>query len=68
MTDVRRKRIPLLGSTVGNTTLAKGFGSNMELIEVYTCLQKNKVAWKGCLQCEVQRNRQEMSQRKCCGT
>ena len=29
VTDVRRERIPLLRSTVGETTLAKGFCSNM---------------------------------------
>ena len=29
MTDVRRERIPLLLSSVGETALAKGFCSNM---------------------------------------
>ena len=29
MTDVRRKRIPLLCSTIAKTALAKGFCSNM---------------------------------------
>ena len=31
MTDVQREQIPLLWSTVGETMLAKGFRSNMEV-------------------------------------
>ena len=30
------------------------------------CLQKSEAARKGCTQCQGQRNRQEMSQRRSC--
>ena len=47
MTDVRRERIPLLWSTVGDTALAKEFYyNNYEGYEVSVCLQKNETAWK----------------------
>ena len=42
MTDVRRERIPLLWSTLGDTALAKGFCSNMGNTKYSVCLQKNE--------------------------
>ena len=48
MMVVRRKQMPLLWSTVGETALSKGFCSNMgnaKYPSVY--LQKNEAAWRG---------------------
>ena len=61
MTDVRRERIPLLWITVGDTAMAKGFCSNMGDTK-YLCVCRRT---KGYTQRKGQRNRQEMSQRRC---
>ena len=47
MTDVRRKRNAVLGSTVGETALAKGFCSNMGDTK-YTCVYRRmKLSGRG---------------------
>ena len=66
MTDVRRERIPLLWSTVGQTVFAKGFRSDIGKTK-YPCVRgRTKLPGKGAasVQLEGQRNRQETSQRK----
>ena len=47
MTDVRRERIPLLWSTVGETALAKGFCSNMGDTKYLCVCRRTKLPGRG---------------------
>ena len=46
MTDVRRKTIPLLWSTVGETALAKGFCSNLGDMKYQCVCRRTKLPGK----------------------